>query len=85
MPASYVLGTAYTSNETVISFAFTSGNRCAKIRRKRILLVQDAFHLPGDAADLPVDAIRYVIDGMAQAGVVVVQAFQAGKQADDAV
>ena len=61
------------------------GNRCAKIRRKRLLFVQDVFHLIGDDADLPVDAIRYVIDGMAQVGVVVAQAFQAGKQADDAV
>ena len=30
MPASYVLGTAYTSNETVISFAFTSATDVPK-------------------------------------------------------
>ena len=60
-------------------------NGNAEIRRKRVLLVQDVLHLPGDAADLPVNVHRHVVDGLAQVPVIVVQPLQAGKQADDAI
>ena len=60
-------------------------NGSAKIRRKRVLLVEDILHLVSDAVNLPVDVVGNIVDGIAQVPVIVVQPFQAGKQADDAI